>query len=255
MAVATWKTAWIIGASTGIGRQLAVDLARAGVSVAASARSAEKLADLAAAHDGIHAYPVDVADAPMVNDTSDKIEADLGAIDLVVFCSAVWHPMGAETFDAGKANHSFEVNVGGANILLGALLPRMLARRTGQIALVSSVAGYRGLPKAAAYGPTKAALINLAESLHADAARHGVNICVVNPGFVETPMTADNDFPMPFLMKAEEASRRIIQGLARRKFEIAFPWRFVFMLKLARILPYAVYFWYVRTFILKRSAG
>ncbi len=249
-----WNTAWIVGASTGIGRRLAIDLAASGVRVAASARSADKLDRLASEHDGILAFALDVENPAELSDARDRIEHTLGTIDLVIFCAAVWHPMGARNFDAAKANRSFAINVGGANNLLGAVLPGMLERRAGRIALVSSVAGYRGLPKAAAYGATKAALINLAEALHPDLARHGVRLSVVNPGFVETPMTAGNDFPMPFMIKVDEASRRILRGLRAGRFEIAFPWRFVIWLKLARIVPYSWYFWYVRRFVLKGLA-
>ena len=125
----------------------------------------------------------------------------------------------------------------------------MTVRRAGHIALVSSVAGYRGLPKAAYYAPSKAAAISLAEVLQCELPRHGVKVSIINPGFVETPMTAVNDFPMPYLIKADDAARRIIRGLEKGKFEIAFPWQMVAMLKLTRILPYRAYFWLVRNFV------
>jgi short-subunit dehydrogenase len=121
-------------------------------------------------------------------------------------------------------------------------MPAMIARGTGQIAIVSSVAGYRGLPRAIAYSATKAALIAMAESLKFDLDQTGVMINVINPGFVKTPLTDRNDFPMPFLMPVEAAAKRIADGLARGRFEIAFPRRFAAILKLMRILPYALYF-------------
>ncbi len=249
---APWKTAWIIGASTGIGRQLAVDLAAAGVKVAASARSEDKLIELKAQSDLIVPFPVDIGSSEAVSTTNKAISEQLGSIDLVVICAAVWHPMGAKDFNAETAKQSFDINVGGVHYVLGAVMPPFMERGQGHIAIVASVAGYRGLPQAAAYGSTKAALISLAESLYPDLARYGVNMSIVNPGFVETPMTAKNDFPMPFIMTPQEASKRIITGLRKRKFEIAFPWRFVFFLKLARMLPYPVYFWYVSNFVLKK---
>jgi len=135
--------------------------------------------------------------------------------------------------------------------VLAKIVPDMIRRESGQIAIVSSVAGYRGLPQAAAYGPTKAALINLAESLHPELAEKGVTLSIINPGFVDTPMTAVNDFPMPFLMPVDEAAQRLLRGLERKSYEITFPRRFTWMLKALRLLPNAVFFWVVRTFILR----
>ena len=134
---------------------------------------------------------------------------------------------------------------------LSAVLPALRQRKKGHIAWIASVAGYRGLPKAAAYGPTKAALINLAESLKPDLSRMGVAVSVINPGFVETPLTSKNDFPMPFLMKPADAARLTIQGLARGRFEISYPWQFVTMLKIARLLPYGLYFRMIDRMVLK----
>jgi short-subunit dehydrogenase len=136
------------------------------------------------------------------------------------------------------------------NVLAG-LLPRMMSRRSGHVAWIASVAGYVGLPKAAAYGPSKAALINLAESLKPDLDVRGVTVSVINPGFVETPLTAQNDFSMPFLMQAPEAARLSIEGLIRRRFEIAYPCRFVIVMKLARLLPYALFFRLIRSMVTK----
>jgi short-subunit dehydrogenase len=130
-----------------------------------------------------------------------------------------------------------------------AVLPAMLERGQGHIALVSSIAGYRGLPRALGYGPSKAALINLAEGMRNDLAARGIAISVINPGYVSTPMTAGNKFPMPFIVPVEAAARKIIRGLEKRKFEIAFPWQLVALAKLGRLLPNALFFWYSRTFI------
>lgn len=254
MAVALpWKTAWITGASSGIGRQVAIDLARAGVRVAASARSADALAELAAAESGIVAYPLDVTDLAAVRTTVARISADLGGIDLALLNAGVWHPMGAADFHVERISQSMAVNYQGIVNALEPLLPLMTARGSGRIALTASVAGYRGLPKAVAYAPSKAAVIALAETLHPDLARKGVGVSLINPGFVDTPMTAVNTFPMPFIMPVEEAARRVVSGLAKGKFEIAFPWQMVALLKLARVLPYRIFFRYVIPLVAPRS--
>lgn len=238
---ARWQTAWITGASTGIGRELALKLAGQGVRVAASARSTDKLADLVKASPSILAVPVDVTDRAAIAAAHAEISAALGKIDLAILNAGVWHPQDARRFDAGRAAESMAVNYNGIANALEPLIPAMVARGKGQIALVASVAGYRGLPKAAAYAPTKAAVISLAETLRIELAPHGVVVSVVNPGFVETPMTAVNKFPMPFIVKADDAAERIVRGLERGKFEIAFPWQLVSLLKALRVMPNAIY--------------
>lgn len=248
-----WKTAWITGASSGIGRQVAIDLARAGVRVAASARSEEVLAKLAAAEPGILAYPLDVTDLAAVRATVASIAAEFGAIDLALLNAGVWHPMGASDFDVERIARSMAVNYQGIVNALEPLLPMMTARGSGRVALTASVAGYRGLPKAVAYAPSKAAVIALAETLYPDLARKGVAVSLINPGFVDTPMTAVNTFPMPFILPVEEAARRVVAGLAKGKFEIAFPWQMVMLLKLARVLPYRIFFRYIIPLIAQRN--
>lgn len=243
-----WKVVWVTGASTGIGREIALQLARAGVAVAASARSADKLADLG---HGIRAYPLDVTDAEAVGATVARIEREMGPIDLAIMAAGTYSPVDLDNFDPANFQRTMSANYFGVVGCLAALLPPMLARKGGHVAWVASVAGYRGLPKAAAYGPTKAALINLAECLKPELELRGVNVSVINPGFVETPLTKQNDFPMPFLMQADEAARLTIAGLKRGRFEIAYPWRFVAILKFARLLPYSLFFWLVRRAILK----
>jgi short-subunit dehydrogenase len=146
-----------------------------------------------------------------------------------------------------------QVNYMGVINVLAAVLPGFARERRGHISWIASVSGYRGLPKAAAYGPTKAALINLAESLKPELDEMGVKISVINPGFVKTPMTEVNDFEMPFLMQPEEAARVTIKGLARGKFEIAYPTPFVAILKTLRLLPYALYFPLIRRSVLKKK--
>lgn len=244
-----WSTAWITGASSGIGRALALKLARRGVRVAASARHEEKLSEVEKLALGILPFPVDVTDRASMAATAQRILDKLGPIDLAILNAGIWEPMPASRYDAEKVARSVSVNYLGIANALEVLVPAMVARGGGHIAMVASVAGYRGMPGTLAYGPTKAAIINLAEGLRADLQRKGVCVSVINPGYVETPMTAVNEFPMPFIISAEIAADRIITGLERRKFEIAFPWQTVALLKFARLLPYPFYFWLNRTFL------
>ena len=244
-----WKTAWITGASSGIGRELARALARRGVAVAASARSRDALEALAAEAGAdpqsarILPTPLDVTDRAAVQAAAEAaIRVFRGPPDLVVLNAGTYLPMAAETFDAARFRTQVEVNLMGTVHMLEALLPACLAARRGHIAIVASVAGYRGLPTSAAYGATKAALINLAESLKYDCDRAGVKLQLVNPGFVETPLTAKNEFAMPHLMPVGKAVARMIAGLQRGRFEITFPRRFTWQLKLLRLLPYRLYF-------------
>lgn len=239
----TGKLAWITGASTGIGRTLALRLARDGWRIAASARGAEELRSLESEGGAtIKAYPLDVTDAGAAADVIVEILRDLGPIDLVVANAGTHAPTPAEGFDAAVVRRLVEVNLLGVINTLAVAMPDMIRRKAGQIAIVASVAGYRGLPSAAAYSASKAGLIALAESLKFDLDRAGVKMQVINPGFVRTPLTDRNPFPMPFLMEPEEAVERIVRGLAGDAFEIAFPRRFVWILKLLGLLPDRLYF-------------
>lgn len=243
---------WITGASSGIGRALALHLARDGRTVLASARSAAGLDALAdeAARQGLAGavvpVPLDVTDEAAVAAAVAAMEDRHGPVDTAVLNAGTHTPMGLDDFSAATARTLMEVNYLGVAHALEALLPRMRARRGGRVAVVASVAGYRGLPTAAAYGPTKAALINLCECLRLDCERTGIRLQIVNPGFVETPLTDRNPFPMPDIITAAEAAACIARGLAEDGFEIAFPRRFVRKLKLARCLPYGAYFALVR---------
>ena len=242
-----WKVVWVTGASSGIGREIALRLAASGVTVAASARSVDKLAELASASPSIKVYPLDVVDLEATKVVAAEIERDLGPIDLAILNAGVWNFMGATTYDAQVVNQSLAVNYTGVTNALAPLLPAMIARKSGHIAIVSSVAGYRGLPIAVAYAPTKAALINLAESLYPELADLGVKVSVINPGFVESPMTKDNKFPMPFIISTEEAVDTIIKGLIKGRFEIVFPWRMKWLATICRMLPNSWYFAFVRS--------
>jgi NAD(P)-dependent dehydrogenase (short-subunit alcohol dehydrogenase family) len=243
-----WKTAWVTGASTGIGREIVLQLTAAGVKVAASARSVEKLAALG---DDIVAIPLDVTDSEACRVAARRVEAEIGPIDLVVFGAGTYAPVAVDNIDPQLFAHTMNTNYMGVVNCLAAVAPGMMARGRGQISWIASVAGFMGLPKAAAYGPTKAALINLAECLAPEMKLKGVRISVINPGFVATPLTAQNDFEMPFLMQPDEAARRTIAGLAAGRFEIAYPWRFVAILRMLRALPYPLFFSLITRFVLK----
>lgn len=238
---------WITGASSGIGRALAIHLADAGARVALSARSVEDLtATVQHSPDRMRLFPLDVTDRVATTATVAAIERWLGPIDRAVLNAGTHVPMSLEDFSADTARRLMEVNYMGVVHGLEALLPRMRARGRGQVAVVASVAGYRGLPTAAAYGPTKAALINLCESLKPDCDRAGIRLQLVCPGFIDTPLTARNPFPMPDLMPVEDAARRLADEMEGDGFEITFPKRFTRKLKLARCLPYRLYFPLVR---------
>lgn len=239
--MAAWKHAWITGASSGIGAELAVSLAQSGVAVSVSARSHDKLQALSERQTGIHPVPLDVTDSAAMAAAVPAMEDARGPIDLAVLNAGLWHPSDPGVFEQALAAQSMQVNYFGVTHALAALMPAMKRRQSGQIAIVSSVAGYRGLPKSAYYGPTKAALINLAESLQPELAAEGIKVQLVNPGFVDTPMTRRNTFPMPFLITVEDAVGHITKGLHSNTFEIAFPWQLVAMLKFGRILPYWLY--------------
>jgi short-subunit dehydrogenase len=250
MAKAEWTSVWITGASSGIGRELALRLARRGAKVAASARSAHTLAELATSNPNIAAYPLDVTDAEATASVHAAIVAAQGPLDLVLLSAGVWQPIAASDFEAAAVREAMRVNYFGIVNALAPAIPAMVASGRGHIALMASVAGYRGLPRGAAYGPSKAAVISLAEVLAPDLAGKGVRVSVINPGYVATPMTAPNDFPMPYIVSVETAADHIVRGLERGRFEIAFPWQTVATLKLARVLPYPLYFWFARTFLM-----
>ncbi|WP_051230990.1 SDR family NAD(P)-dependent oxidoreductase [Kaistia adipata] len=244
------RLAWVTGAGTGIGRALARRLASEGWYVAVSARTVRHLESLAAENrNRIHPFPLDVTDAGAAANTVDRIEAQLGRLDLVVLNAGTYRRDGAAEFDAAAFRAIVDVNLMGTVNCLAPLLPRMLERQEGQIAVVSSVAGYIGLPGAAAYGATKSALMNMCEALYPQLAASHVYLSVINPGFVDTPLTQKNDFPMPFLISTEEAVDRIMAGLQSRRFEIAFPRRMVLLLKLLALLPAPLIFAITRRLI------
>jgi len=236
------KTVWIVGASTGIGRATAQALHARGARVVVSARKAEALAAFAQRHPGSRALPLDATNAAALRTAAAQLLAQ-GPLDCVVYCAGHYQAMRANAMDVGEMVRHVEVNYLGALHLLDAVLPAMLARGAGHISLVGSVAGYRGLPQSLAYGPTKAALINLAETLYLDLHDKGIGVSIINPGFVQTPLTADNAFDMPALLTPEQAATAIVNGWQRGAFEIHFPKRFTLWLKALRVLPNRVYFY------------
>ena len=247
--IANWagQRVWVIGASTGIGAAVARELINRGARVALSARTRERLDAIAKDNDAVVA-PLDVTDVVSVRTAAAAVLSALGQLDLVIVVAGTHSPMRADRFDLGRADQLLAVNLHGPLHCLDAVLPTLLAQGRGGIALVASVAGYRGLPQALIYGPSKAALIHLAEGLYLDLHPRGLGVYLVNPGFVDTPLTQRNKFAMPALMSAEKAAQRTLAGIAAGRFEVHYPRRFTFWLKLLRLLPYSAYFAAVRRF-------
>jgi len=241
---------WLVGASTGIGRATASRLHGLGAAVTVSARSAAALDDFVAGHPGAQALAVDATDAEALRAAAATLVQRHGRVDLAMYCAGHYRPMQATAFDLADALRHQQVNYVGALNLLDAVLPTLLrqaaAGAPAHLSLVASVAGYRGLPNALAYGPTKAALINLAEVLYLDLHARGIGVSLVNPGFVETPLTAQNAFHMPALISPEAAAEAIVAGWQAGAFEIHFPKRFTRLLKALRSLPDSLYFGAVR---------
>jgi NADP-dependent 3-hydroxy acid dehydrogenase YdfG len=237
-------SAWITGASGGIGAATALALAADGWTVHATARRAEQLEELAARAKGpgrILPLPADVTDPRAMRTAVETITAK-GPLALVILNAGVYTPMRAQNFKAETARWMFDVNLAGVANGLEPVLEHMIGRGDGHVAITASVAGYRGLPDAAAYSATKAGLIAMAEALALDLIDLGVRISVINPGFVETEATSVNEFEMPFLMTPDEAAQRIVAGLKKPGFEIVFPRRFALLLRLVGALPNRAYF-------------
>lgn len=245
----TWrgKRVWLVGASTGIGRATAEALHGLGAQVIVSARSAAPLHELASACQGLQTIQLDATDEAGVNAAAKKL-IDEGGLDLVMYCAGMYQPLRAQELKTSTIAQHMQVNYIGAAMVTQAVLPAMLAAKRGHLSYVSSVAGFRGLPHSLAYGPTKAAMINMAEALYIDLHDEGLGVSVINPGFVETPLTSQNSFHMPALIKPAQAAVEIIAGWQAGKFEMHFPKRFTLWLKLMRILPYGLYFKMTRQF-------
>jgi NAD(P)-dependent dehydrogenase (short-subunit alcohol dehydrogenase family) len=242
----TGQVVWLVGASSGIGRATAALLHSRGARVVVSARSSGAIAAFAGQYPGSVAIEVDATDIASVREATRRVLAACGRIDLVVYCGGHYKAMRATEFDLAEALRHQQVNYVGALHLLDAVLPRLLAQRHGHLSLVSSVAGYRGLPNSLGYGPTKAALINLAQTLYLDLQPQGLGVSVVNPGFVETPLTSQNRFEMPALISPEEAAREMLAGWEAGRFEIHFPKCFTRVLKALSHVGDAFYFKTIR---------
>ncbi|MDP2416858.1 MAG: SDR family NAD(P)-dependent oxidoreductase [Hydrogenophaga sp.] len=255
--IANWQglRVWLIGASSGIGEATAAALQARGAQVLVSARSASALDAFVAQHTGApdgsrlkpQAWPLDVTDAQAVTRAAQAI-LQQGPLDLVLYCAGHYREMRATDMDMADLKRHMDINYTGALHVIDAVLPSLIARGQGHVSLISSVAGFRGLPKSLAYGPTKAALTHLAETLYMDLEPLGVGVSVVHPGFVQTPLTAQNDFTMPALITPNQAAQAMIEGWASGSFDIHYPKRFTRWMKLLRVLPYRLYFPTVRRF-------
>jgi len=233
------KVAWVVGGSRGIGAAVARELVRRGATVAISARRKEQLHDVAGGD--MLVLPADVTDAASVSAAAARVRQELGPIDLAVLSAGYWKPMDPADWDTDVFDQHLRVNLTGMSNAIAAVLPGMLQRHHGVIAGIASVAGYRGLAGAEAYGATKAAQINLLESLRVHLARTGVQVTTVCPGFVRTDLTAGNRFPMPFIIDAGQAARSICDGLERERTEIVFPAPMAVLMKAARLVPARVW--------------
>ncbi|ACY32657.1 MULTISPECIES: SDR family NAD(P)-dependent oxidoreductase [Comamonas] len=240
------KCAWIVGASSGIGRATSEALHAQGARVIVSARDAVALHSLTLGRSGFLVLPLDVTQPETMAEATATVKAYAGAPDLVLYCAGRYRPQRATAFDLLEMKQHLAVNYVGALQLLDAVIPMLLDAGRGHLALVGSVAGYRGLPMSLAYGPTKAALNNLAENLYLDLHPRGLGVSIINPGFVDTPLTAQNSFKMPALISSEEAAQHILRGWKLGHFEMNFPRRFTRWVKLMRCLPDSWYFSAVR---------
>jgi short-subunit dehydrogenase len=245
------KRVWLIGASSGIGEACAKSLIEQGAKVALSSRRVERLNSIAQqAHiNQTLVIPLDVTNHEQLSNAYQAILNAWGGIDVLLFVSGVYAPLRADNFDYNIAEQTINANLLGPMRATALVLPDMLSKHSGHIAIVGSVAGYSGLPKALAYGPSKAAIINFCETLYYDLLPTGVSVHMISPGFVATEATAQNDFEMPALISASQAASEILKGMQKGEFDIHFPKRFSGFLKFLRILPYPIYFWIVRRFV------
>ncbi|MDC1155846.1 SDR family NAD(P)-dependent oxidoreductase [Candidatus Pelagibacter sp.] len=237
------KTIWITGGSTGIGKALAIKFSNKGWNVAISARRVELLNELSNQHENITAFPLDVTNKIKCNEVFDQIINKYTNLDICFFSTGTWDPKKEKDIDVEQIEEVFKVNFFGTVNSIKAVEQFFKNQKSGIITIVSSIAGYRGLPNSTGYGPSKSALNNLAESLYFDFKRFNVRVCLVSPGFIKTPMTDKNDFKMPFLKTPEYAANKIYDGLINKdNFEIHFPKVLTVMLKILSFLPSKIYF-------------
>ena len=237
------KTIWITGGSTGIGKALAIKFAKKGWNVAISARRENLLNEIADNHENISPFPLDVTDKSKCKEVFEKIKNKFENIDICFFSTGTWNPKKERDIDVEQIEEVFKINFFGTLNTIKAVEEYFKKKKSGTITIVSSIAGYRGLPNSTGYGPSKSALNNLAESLYFDFKRSNVRVCLVSPGFIKTPMTDKNDFKMPFLKTTEYAAEKIYDGLVNKKtIEIHFPKSLTLVLKIFSFLPSKIYF-------------
>ena len=239
------KRIWIVGASEGIGRALAIKLAAAEAILVLSARNKERLVNLLKDLEGHHhqVVPLDVTEQKSVDDAWKEMKSHHPALDMLIYNSGSYEPMSAVDFEIESIKKILDVNLYGAFTVLSKVVPSFVHQRKGHVVLVGSLAGYIGLPNSMGYAASKAGVINLAEGLCCDLHAHGIKVQVVNPGFVKTRLTDKNAFSMPFLVSVEDAAKHIFKGMQSSSFEIRFPWFFSTIMKALRLLPYRVYFY------------
>ena len=243
------KKIWITGASSGIGKALAEKFALEGWKVAVSARRKEIL-DRMAQNENISSHPLDVTNQEQINDVFSKIINEFGSLDLCVFSSGTYDPKLEQEINIKQNKFVMDTNFFGVLYCIKAVEKYFKDKKSGHISIVSSVAAYRGLPNSSGYGPSKAALTNLTESLYFDFKKYDVRISLVSPGFIKTPLTDKNEFPMPFIKSPEFAAEKMFIGLTKGKsFEIHFPKALTILLKLLRVLPYKIYLFLIDKFV------
>ena len=241
------KTIWITGASSGIGKSLALKFANEGWQVAASARREDLLNKLSESNQNISSFPLDVTSRENCEEMFKKIKNKFENIDTCFFSTGTWDPKKEKEIDIDQMKKVMEVNFFGTLNCIKAVEMYFKEKKNGNISIVSSIAGYRGLPNSTGYGASKAALNNLAESLYFDFGRYNVRVSLISPGFIKTPMTDKNQFKMPFLKTPEFAAEKIYNGLINgSSFEIDFPKELTLILKFLKILPDSVYFKLIR---------
>ena len=237
------KTIWITGGSTGIGKALAIKFANEGWNVAISARRENLLKEISHENENIHGYPLDVTDKTKCKEVFELIKSKFQNVDICFFSTGTWNPKKEKDIDVEQIEDVFKINFFGTLNSIKAVEEYFKNKKDGIITIVSSIAGYRGLPNSTGYGPSKSALNNLAESLYFDFKRFNVRVCLVSPGFIKTPMTDKNDFKMPFLKTTEYAAEKIYDGLINKNiFEIHFPKSLTLILKILSFLPSKIYF-------------
>ena len=237
------KVIWITGASSGIGRALALKFANEGWTVAASARRENLLQDLNKENQNIYPFPLDVTNIEQCQTVFKNIIKKFNDIEISIFGTGIHDPQSEKKFNLDKIRKIMEVNYFGTMNAINSVYDYYNDKKRGQISIISSVAGYRGLPAAGAYCASKSALTSFAESLHFEMKRKNVRVSLVSPGFIKTPMTDQNDFPMPMIKSPEFAAEQIYIGLIKKNgFEIHFPKTFTYFLKFLRLLPHAIYF-------------